>query len=252
MAKKDVIQRYVKPDGTTVIRAFCLRNFLFFDEDDMVLDRELALANSELVLQVGQHYDVQKNRVNDQVIKQMRNKERPEFCPVQASLDIVDVALHLGQTKEDNPLCVFETEDETVQYLTGDMITKYYRWVTAKVFPQISKEDLKLISCHSIRVTAAVILHLAGKDPSYIKLRLRWLSDCFQGYLRNTKRTSAQHAAAVSEDKHGHFEGHGSLAFAHQATRTSSAQRRHFGRELGSRRRRLIPTLLQVSDNASK
>ena len=151
------------------------------------------------MLQVGQHYDMHKNRVNDQVIKQMRDEERPEFCPVQASLDIVDVALHLGQTKEDNPLCVFETEDGTVQYLTGDMITKYYRWVTAQVFPQISKEDLKLISCHSIRVTAAVILHLAGKDPSYIKLRLRWLSDCFQGYLRNTKRISAQHTAAVSE-----------------------------------------------------
>ena len=95
-----------------------------------------------------------------------------------------------------------------------------------------------------------MILHLAGKNPSYVKLRLRWLSDCFQGYSRNTKRTSAQHTAAVSEDKHGHFEGHGSLAFARQDTRMSSVQRRHVGRELGSRGWGLTLTLFQDSDDA--
>ena len=77
------------------------------------------------------------------------------------------------------------------------MITKYYRHVTLMVFPTISMEELRLFSCHSIRVKAAVLLHEAGKYASYIKLRLRWLSDCFQVYLRNTKRICAQHNASL-------------------------------------------------------
>ena len=73
------------------------------------------------------------------------------------------------------------------------MITKYYCHVTFMIFTTISMEELRLFSCHSIRVTAAVLLHETRKDASYIRLRLRWLSDCFQVYLRNTKRICAQH-----------------------------------------------------------
>ena len=42
-----------------------------------------------------------------------------------------------------------------------------------------------------------MLLHEAGKDASYIKLRLRWLSDCFQVYLRNTKLICVQHNASL-------------------------------------------------------
>ena len=42
-----------------------------------------------------------------------------------------------------------------------------------------------------------MLLHEAGKNASYIKLRLRWLSDCFQVYLRNTRRICAQHNASL-------------------------------------------------------
>ena len=42
-----------------------------------------------------------------------------------------------------------------------------------------------------------MLSHEAGKDASYIKLRLRWLSDGFQVYLRNTKRSCAQHNASL-------------------------------------------------------
>ena len=42
-----------------------------------------------------------------------------------------------------------------------------------------------------------MLLHEAGKDALYIKLRLRWLRDCFQVYLRNTKRICAQHNASL-------------------------------------------------------
>ena len=89
--------------------------------------------------------------------------------------------------------CVFQAEDGSIAYLTGDMITRYYRYVTELVFPSISKDELKLISCHSGRVLAAVLLHEAGKGGPYIKLRLRWLSDCYEIYLRNTRKICEQH-----------------------------------------------------------
>ena len=47
------------------------------------------------------------------------------------------------------------------------------------------------------RVKAAVLLHEAGKDGTYIKLRIRWLSDCFEVYLRNTPTICAQHNTAL-------------------------------------------------------
>ena len=112
-----------------------------------------------------------------------RESDTPGFCPVEVGLNIVEMAMALGAKDDADPLCLYRTETGDVEYITGDMITKYYRFVTQLVFPAISATDLKLISCHSLRVKAAVILHEAGMDGTYIKLRIRWLSNCFQVYL---------------------------------------------------------------------
>ena len=37
-----------------------------------------------------------------------------------------------------------------------------------------------------------------GKDGTYIKLRLRWLSDCYTIYLRNSEIIIAQHDEALA------------------------------------------------------
>ena len=84
-----------------------------------------------------------------------------------------------------------------MNYLTGTDITAYYREVMRAVRPNITDIELSLISTHSLRVYACVLLHEAGKDGPYIKLRLRWLSDCFEVYLRNTPRVRTQHNDAL-------------------------------------------------------
>ena len=119
------------------------------------------------------------------------------MCPVKIAINIVEIAIQLGANNPTDPLGIYQSNNGDTVFLTGDQITKYYRYVTKIVFPTISKGELKLFSCHSIRVMAAVLLHEAGKDGPYIKLRLRWLSDCFQIYLRNTSRICAQHTAAL-------------------------------------------------------
>ena len=197
MDKKTDIQFYVMPDGTLIARAFTIKNFIFFDEDEMRLALHEVLRNRTLAMSLGTEYDVQKNRMNNQVITFNREPTTPAFCPVEIGIDIVELAIALGAKDDSDPLCLFRTETGDVEYITGDMVTKYFRFVTQLVFPAISATDLKLISCHSIRVKAAVILHEAGKDGSYIKLRIRWLSDCFQVYLRNTHTICEQHNTAM-------------------------------------------------------
>ena len=61
----------------------------------------------------------------------------------------------------------------------------------------IPDQELKLYSTHLLRVTAANLLHEAGKDGSYIKLRCRWKNDCYDIYLCNTAKIRQQHAEAL-------------------------------------------------------
>ena len=65
--------------------------------------------------------------------------------------------------------------------------------------PNISAEELELISTHSIRVTAYVLLAEAGNDRWYIKLRLRWMSDCYEVYIHNTSCIALMHNDALSK-----------------------------------------------------
>ena len=70
MEKKQVIQYYVKPDGTKVVRAFCLKDFVWCDENGMIISLSDVLANTGLTAQVGCHSEIQKNRMNTQLVSQ--------------------------------------------------------------------------------------------------------------------------------------------------------------------------------------
>ena len=65
MDKKNNIQFYVIPNGTLIARAFTMKNFIFFDEDEMRLALSEALHDRESVHSLGTEYDVQKNRMNN-------------------------------------------------------------------------------------------------------------------------------------------------------------------------------------------
>ena len=52
-------------------------------------------------------------------------------------------------------------------------------------------------SAHSIRVTACNLLHRQGYSDSYIQTRLRWTSNAFLGYLRNTLYSAQAHTKAL-------------------------------------------------------
>ena len=121
------------------------------------------------------------------------------MCPVEIGVDVVEIAIQLRANNATDPLGIYQNGDGDTVFLTGDQITKYYRYVTKIVFPTILNAELQFFSCYSTRVMAAVLLHEVWKDGPYIKLRLRWLTDCFQTYLRNTCQICAQHTAALIE-----------------------------------------------------
>ena len=177
MEKKEKIQVYVKPNGETVVRAFTIQDFLFYDEDGMLVSYKEVIKERSFAHQTGQHYGIQKNCMNDQIVKQNRDLACPEICPVKIATDIVEMATQLGANNSTDPLGIYQSNNGDTVFLTGDQITKYYRYVKKLVFPTILNAELKLFSCHPIRMRTAVLLHEAGKDGLYIKLRLRWLSD---------------------------------------------------------------------------
>ena len=85
--------------------------------------------------------------------------------------------------------------------ITSQAVTSFLRSMAQQVYklPSTSPQ-LKLWSPHSIRVTAANLLHRARFSDSFIKNRLRWKSDSFLMYLRNTFYTADQHSTALSLD----------------------------------------------------
>ena len=56
------------------------------------------------------------------------------------------------------PLAIFKAKDRTVQYLTHSKVKEIIRKAVKTVYPDISKKDLAMYSCHSIRVWACVCL----------------------------------------------------------------------------------------------
>jgi len=91
-----------------------------------------------------------------------------------------------------------DTTDDTV-YLTGAAIIEYFRYATKLVYPDIDTAALASISSHSLRVTACVLLAEAGMPEYFIKLRLRWISDCFEVYIRNTLKMANMHNVAIAK-----------------------------------------------------
>ena len=194
---EDEVMIYITPNGDKVVRAYTRNNVVLFDQHYGEV-RGKSLEERAKVTGTGVIYDVQKNRDNKQRLDydRCRSPARRRYDLTENFMQIIDRADELGQPHH-LPLAVYQNEKKEVKYLTGQAFTEFVRHQIKKTFPMIPDEELKLYSTHSLRVTAANLLHEAGKDGSYIKLRCRWKSDCYEIYLRNTAKIRQQHAEAL-------------------------------------------------------
>jgi hypothetical protein len=103
-------------------------------------------------------------------------------------------------TPRDHPASVYHNPTTGLrQLITAGEAVDFLQHVAHKVFDITRRhKDLLAWSCHSIRVTAANLLHWACFSDSYIKNHLHWKSDMFLMYLRNTFYTANQHTKAIT------------------------------------------------------
>jgi hypothetical protein len=97
------------------------------------------------------------------------------------------------------PLGVYRTKKGKSIYLTGNKIAELLQKAVKSIRQDMSSEDIKQYSAHSLRVWACALLDEASMPPDYIKKRLRWLGDSFRMYLRDTLAIQLQHVDALRE-----------------------------------------------------
>ena len=103
--------------------------------------------------------------------------------------------------ESEDPLCAYKEDGRDILFGRRGYHGVPYCCVVAKlVHLYIPNADLVLISLHSLRVTTCVLRNETGKDGPYIKLRIRFLSNCFEVYLCNTDRITQHHTEALADD----------------------------------------------------
>jgi hypothetical protein len=141
----------------------------------------------------------QKNNDNGQTLTYRRLTDSHWLCPTQASLNIVRQARRLGLPHNSPAAAYRDRNTGKHRLIMALQVAIFLRHVAHKVFNiPMGHKDLLAWSCHSIRVTAANLLHRARFSNSYIKNRLWWRSDTFLMYLRNTFYMADQHTKAIT------------------------------------------------------
>jgi len=173
-------------DGTT--KAFISDDFQFLNTPTPCKKENNSPHNIPHLLQITWRF--QKNGQNGQKITFLHNTQNPRFSPVLAAKRILARAQRLGVPPK-NPLAVFSLNGN-LQYMHHSLIETSIKKCAKHIY-DCTPTQLKLYSCHSIRVGACVLLHSTQPDPLYIQFRLRWRSQSFISYLRNTPRLASLH-----------------------------------------------------------
>ena len=166
--------------------AFMDGDFTFLDKNCRPLyGRERAKAAFVRI-----RWRTQKNKNNGET-KLFAVSPDDRLCPVGAAWRI--------QARFERLRSVFPVlRISTDGCITASAITRVLRECAARILKvDMADEVLKLYTPHSLRIGACVLLYEKGKSAVFIKDRLRWKSDTFMDYLRDTTIVARQHAAAL-------------------------------------------------------
>lgn len=128
------------------------------------------------------------------------------FCPVRTSLRIIErwTAIN-GQSL--TPVFCYLNGNKKMTYLTDSRVNLCYRGVVKKLYPEKShlfNVRLKDFRTHSVRITACLLLKVAGYQEHIIEFALRWASNAWKSYLREhldsiQSQTNAVFRSAISQ-----------------------------------------------------
>ena len=97
-----------------------------------------------------------------------------------------------GSADTITPLALYLTDEiknPKVLLITDAKAASAMRWLAAEVYkldPVKNRTEIMRWSCHSFHIGACVLLHTDGSTGEQIKFILRWNSDAFMTYLRNS------------------------------------------------------------------
>ena len=177
-------------------QALIFEDFVFYGEGERRI-HDIRRVSVDDIVSVGVCWRNQKNGDNGQVIVYVRDLDRPDFCPVLASYNIAMRAYRLKVPKLE-PVAVFLSNQGKRLFVTDKMVATSLQ-AAAMQAHNLKPEDpeLKKWTSHSLRVTAACLLHRAKCSDSYIQTRLSWKSTSFLMYVRNTIYTAEAHTKAL-------------------------------------------------------
>lgn len=186
------------PSLKRVVKAFVRLDYTFFDNQGRIITNH-SEENLNILGKFTATHRIQKNRKNGQKITIAADDTNIEFCPVRAAYRIFLRSIRLGQT-DDLPMGIYTNKpDGSFLYLTKDKVTKILRQATRTAHPDWTIEMVNRIRVHSGRVWALVLLSEAGKTPWFMKARLRWESDAFRHYLRDTSALNQEHNKSIKK-----------------------------------------------------
>ena len=176
-------------------RAMMFGDFTFLDGKERRISFNTSCLTDDIYHVIIQ-WRFQKNGQNGEEVTFTRDMVNPQYCPVLAACRICFRALRLS-TPKNEPIAVFSGKNKRL-FITDRLITKILR-ESAMAVLNLGRDDKELSrwSTHSIRVTAANLLHRARFADSFIQKRLRWRSTSFLGYLRNTIYAGIQHSTGL-------------------------------------------------------
>ena len=141
----------------------------------------------------------QKNGQNGEVKSFIRNDISSTSCPVASALRIVRRFVSLVGLSTTVPLAVFfNVSSGRPALINSPMIDAVMQSVARDTYDISNPLDLRRWTSHSLRIGAAVVLHSHGFSDSQIKFTLRWRSNAFMDYLRNSDIVALKQNTAVS------------------------------------------------------
>ncbi len=179
----------------TTLKAISSQDLVFFTKDGKQLT-EYDLNEIDEIDYLEVTFKVQKNRRNGEKKQVLPDRKNPEMCPVLAALRLVIRARNLGQIQS-LPCAVYHLNK--MRYITGKDISTFLQNIARELYPDLPDSEIKKFTSHSLRVTAAVLLHEQGHDGDYIKIQLRWLGDSYRVYLRGTHTILQRHSDSLAK-----------------------------------------------------
>jgi hypothetical protein len=165
-------------------------------------DNERRLSSSEISELLIRHLVVvwrhQKNGDHGEKITFADDTISPAYSATRAGCRIYRRSLRLGMTAFE-PMAVFKNDRGQVKFISDALVNALLREAASKTLNlKQGHPELQLWSTHSIRVTAANLLYRKQLSDNFIMTRLRWKSNAFLVYLRNTVHSADEHSKAAS------------------------------------------------------